>query len=255
MIRGRHQHVSVDWSPEAILAIDLWRATLVALRLNPDSFARPILTMGTRQADYMLEYDACLTGIGFIISTMTPDGGKGDTVCAAMIPLVEFDLQGESTYQNSCEFLAVVTGLAVLAERGVTHSAVHIVGDNMSSLAWCEYQCFHSTLSRAASMSFMAITTICDIRIAGATHIRGVRNIVPDRLSRAFEPGMDPATVYAELGLAPEVRLAYEASPRLRALVAACNPAKSMTNPVHSFYERWGVISDLVESLGRVSGI
>ena len=122
--------------------------------------------------------------------TLSPDGERSETVCAAMIPLTDFNLQGESTFQNTCEFLAVVTGLAVLAERGVSHSAVHIVGDNRSSLAWCEYQCFHSTLSRAASMSFMAITTVCDIRIAGATHVRGIRNIIPDRLSRAFEPGV-----------------------------------------------------------------
>ena len=252
MIRGRHQHVSVDWSPEAVLAIDLWRAALVALRLDPDSFARPILTVGTRPAEYMLEYDACLTGIGFVISTLTPDGERCETVCAAMIPLTDFNLQGESTYQNTCEFLAVVAGLAVLAERGVSHSAVHIVGDNRSSLSWCEYQCFHSTLSRAASMSFMAITTICDIRIAGATHVRGIRNIIPDRLSRAFEPGVDPVAVYEELGFQPEVRLDYANSPRLHALVSACNPTLSMTDTAHGFFERWGVISDLVMGFGGV---
>jgi hypothetical protein len=126
-----------------------------------------------------------------------------------MIPLTDFGLQCESTYQNTCEFLAVVAGLATLAWRGVRHSAVHIIGDNRSSLAWCQYECFHSTLSRAASMTFMAITTICDIQISDATHIRGLRNIVPDRLSRAFERGVDADAVYLDLGLAGDVRLDY----------------------------------------------
>ena len=255
MIRGRHQHVSVDWSPEAIQAIDLWRATLVALHLDPDRFARPICSIGTRSPEYLLEYDASLTGIGFVLSSLTASGAKADTLCAAMIPLTSYLLDGASTYQNTCEFLAVVTGLAVLAERGVKHSAVHIIGDNMSSLAWADNQSFHSTLSKAASMAFMAITTVCDIQIAGATHIRGIRNIIPDTLSRAFEEGVDTAQIYAILGFHPDICLQYTAHPLLQTLISACNPRETTTSSSPRFLELWGTIADLADSLASDSPV
>jgi hypothetical protein len=86
LIRGMGQHVSVDWSPEATLALDLWRATLVALRLDPVGFSRPIATIGDRETEYILEYDACLTGLGFLISPVSETGAKLDPVCAADDP-------------------------------------------------------------------------------------------------------------------------------------------------------------------------
>jgi len=121
-------------------------------------------------------------------------------------------------------FLTVVAGLATLAARVVRHSVVHIIGDNRSSLAWCQYECFHSTLSRTVSMTFMAIATICDIQISGATHIRGVRNFIPYRLSRASERGVSPDSVYQRLDLGEDIRLQYTASRFLKAVIGDATP-------------------------------
>jgi hypothetical protein len=92
--------------------------------------------------------------------------------------------QSNSGKQNTCEFIAVIAGLACLASLGINGVGVKIIGDNQSSLSWCANLRFHSQASKTAAIMFMGLTTVCDLQVVDEEHIRGEWNVKPDRLSR-----------------------------------------------------------------------
>ena len=138
--------------------------------------------------------------------------------------------------------MAVTTGLTLLATHGVRSTTIRIIGDDKSSLAWCKHEFFHNTLSRSASMAFMALVTICDLQIGDAVHIPGERNIVPDRLSRGVS--------YEALHLDPAVCVCLADVPLVTAIVTARNPRNDNSRTTDTeFYPQWGFIADLVRQL------
>ena len=176
---GRSRRVSVTPNDALTHTIFLWRAMLTLLELRRELFTRPISSFPDRPASFRICYDASLTGIGVIVRST-----EGRILAALRAP-APFDLQGDSSFQNTMEFLAVTMGLLVLAKfLDARSAAIDIEGDNRSSLAWASTQRFRSGPSRPTAMLFVALCSVFDLSVADSIHIAGELNTLCDGLSR-----------------------------------------------------------------------
>ena len=218
-------------------AIRLWRAALVSLELNKEAFSRPITSLGHRAAEFQIEYDASLTGLGMVISDLR---GELPVVMKAVKITLPFDLEDDPGYQNTVEFMAVVVGLGCLAVLGISNAGIHIIGDNVSSLSWCVSQRFLVGRSRGTAMSYMAIGTICDLQVVSGDHVKGEVNITCDGLSREKSP--------VECGFLPHQILSIDEHKALIDLVEACNPLIDVVSN-EGFERQWGMAAAIATQL------
>ena len=230
-IRGRHSHAVFQLPAHAIRAVEVWRGTLLSLQLDPAVFSRPIHTLGTRHAEYLIEYDACLSGVGLILSALD-SMDRRSLICAAKLSLLDFHFGEDSSYQNVSEFIAVVSGLAMLAGLGIHGAGIRIIGDNTSSLSWCVHQRFHSDIGKATATMYMAIATICDLQIVEGVHIPGDLNEIPDSLSRDGE--------LADWGYSGSACFVNSDYPAVTAAVSICDPRLAFGDSDDLFYSFWG---------------
>ena len=240
MIRGKTTHAAIKWTERAARAVKVWRATLLALQMDPLHFERPLHTLGARCPTFLLEYDASLTGIGLVISAITSDLPRR-LICGAQISIRSFGFEGIPGRQNTCEFIAVIAGLACLGSLGVRGAGVKIIGDNVSSLQWCGNLSFHSQASKTAAIMFMAVSTTCDLQVVETEHIRGEWNLIPDNLSRDH-------TLESQ-GFTQDEVFSLEDHPLVTDIVRACDPAHDVDRDEATFYQQWGTSFSLAKSL------
>ena len=242
-VRGyNNPDVRIFLDDDAKRAIRLWRACLIALECDHDGLARPIRSLAPRVADYTIEYDASLSGLGIILSSTPADGSASRLLKVIKVDL-PFDLGDDSGYQNTVEFMAVVVGMAGLAAIGVQHAGVCIIGDNTTSLAWGKSELYRSYLGRRSAMCCAAISSVSDLQIVDAIHIQGKRNIVCDRLSRGDS--------IESMGFSAADLLDWRQSPDMSALVALCNPTRPLTSDA-SVLQLWGESILIARSLSAL---
>ena len=229
MIRGyRSTSVKISLSPTAQWATWLWRACLLQLAHDQASLARPIHTIVQREPTFLIEYDASLTGLGLVISYSDP--ATSWTILTVVKVQLPFDLQDDSGFQNTVEFLAVVVGLACLASMGYAGHSVIVQGDNTSSLAWSTTERFRPGPSRGCAVFFMAFATVSDLVVHRGIHIPGVRNVVCDGLSRDLSP--------ADFGFSTDLIFDLSAHPLIASVIAACDPL-IVADSEGQFVDRW----------------
>ena len=136
--------------------------------------------------------------------------------------MAAFGLEGESGNQNTCEFIAVVAGLATLAAHGARGAGVKLIGDNTSSLSWCCRERFHSGIGKATSMVYMGLVVACDLQVVEGVHIRGDWNVIPDRLSRDVP--------FGDLGFTAADFFDVTQHPAVGDVVRACDPGQDVTS-------------------------
>jgi hypothetical protein len=181
-----------------------------------------------REPTFLIEYDASLTGIGLVISYLDPITSW--TILAVSAICLPFDLKGDSGFQNTVEFLAVVVGLACIASKGYSGHSVIVQGDNTSSLSWCTSERFQPGPSRSCAVFFMAFATVTDLVIHRGIHIPGVRNVICDGLSRDKLPG--------DFGFDLSLHFNLVHHPSVSDVVHACNPL-FQSDSEDLFLQRW----------------
>jgi len=240
VIRGLHHGSTlITLDTHAQRAIQLWRATLIALEVDREGFSRPITSFGPRSASYQLEYDASLQGLGMVLTDLRT---SPPSLLRAVKVTLPFDLGSDSSFQNTVEFMAVTVGLGCLAALDIRNSGVHIKGDNRSSLSWCVSQRFRHGRSRGAAMAYMALCTHCDLQVVSSDHVPGIDNIVCDRLSREG--------TLEELGFHPDDSLDITLDPRLVSLVELCNPMVDAEN-AENFLLQWTGATTVARALAQ----
>ena len=95
--------------PEAKIAIEVWRATIVLLGLAPQRFAKTMTSFLPQSPALTIRFDSSLQGLGFLLTNDVSGGLMGGGQAA-----FPFDLHGDSSYQNTCEFIAVVLGVMMM---------------------------------------------------------------------------------------------------------------------------------------------
>jgi hypothetical protein len=234
----------LELSDDAKRAVKGWRVNLVLLELDEEAFARPIASVPAQPVSWLLEFDASLTGLGLIWSEV-PESGV-PTVRWAMSLTLPFSFGSRSAFQNTAEFLAIVVGLAVLANKGQRGSGVRLRGDSRSSLKWAATQRFRPGPSRKAAMAFVAIGTRFGFSVEEAEHIKGVTNVQCDKMSRHCSP------THPEVGLPETVVLEPSQVPVVVDLLRACDPTILVSSD-SEFEAAWGQIDSAVRKLAGLA--
>jgi hypothetical protein len=168
-------------------------------------------------AQFIIRYDASLTGLGVGLYEVLQN--RLVMYTALQLP---FDVDKDSSNQNTMEFIAVVLGLLLAWREKLSHFHYDLHGDNRSSLAWAKSDRANSLLARRANIIFTTLSMHLNANLAEAEHVPGVLNTVFDGLSRNVSP--------QELGLDPLLMYNATADETIVRIVQLCNPADPLTD-------------------------
>jgi hypothetical protein len=229
---------------EAKVAIRLWRTYLVMSEISRDkgySRGRSMESFRLRTADWLVEFDGSLSGVGYRIFVLK-DGSE--VLLEAGLAMAEFDLGGISGYQNSMEMAAAVIGMLALVELGYSGGGVKLRGDSQTVLSWAtKGETFKSDRSLGANMVFVTICEMFDLKVTtDSEHITSEQNHVCDGFSRGKLP--DISTRESEVF---QIGVPWG---KMHGILRLCNPLDTPKTEKH-FQERWGNIQQLLEDNGR----
>ena len=191
-IKGRkHMQALITVEGTLWMVIQLWQIFLVMAKMRPETFAKSILSFGIPQAaELWISYDASLTGVGFIIRGDDPS--ETDNPYHHVISAVSYDtpyeLYGDSSFQNTMEFLAILLAMYRVKRLGFVNTRVHIIGDNTSSLHWCDKERFRGGRSNSPALAYIILGMEVQNEIVTSSFIKGEENIHCDKMSRGIRP-------------------------------------------------------------------
>jgi hypothetical protein len=214
---GGHMHVELMLDQEVAVCIQLWRCCLVVLDLDNKKFARNLTTFRTPRVNFIIGYDAALSGVGIVLNRVSASGREHKWKCAQF--KLPWDLM-DSGYQNAVEYIALVSGFVALAMLGVSGEAVAVRGDNISSLSWALRETYKGSLTRNASVVFTLLGIEYDLSVAEGYHVPGESNIMCDALSRYYHTPQDYGYVDSDVVLSDD-------NPTLRKMLALMDPRHS----------------------------
>jgi hypothetical protein len=201
-------------------AIMVWRVMLCMLSFQPARFTRSFDSFRVVPPTLLLEYDACLLGFGLRL-TKIAYGDKNHVEKIQLLKLgshmFEFDLQGDSSYQNTCEFLAVVVCFLVLGQMGFRDVTLLVVGDSMTSNHWCAAERYKGKSAHRAALIFTIIATHFNFWVFDTEWICSSDNNEMDMLSRGEAI---PQSMYQD----EEQILHFDQMRDVQDLVSLCNP-------------------------------
>ena len=200
-ITGRtHSQALVTMEGPLWLSVQLWQIFLIMSKLRPETYAKKIDSYrAKRGVGIWLSYDASLTGLGVILRTVNPLDQVSPYVGVVSVLSIDtpYELKGDSAFQNTMEFIAIVMGMFHMYWLGYRDTEVHIVGDNTSSLHWCDKERFRGGKSNGPAIAFILQAFTSRNEITLSLFIKGIDNVHCDKLSRGIRPKalMYPAKV------------------------------------------------------------
>ena len=174
----------------------MWKAFLSLLIPFENKFSRSLLSFRSVIPIIKIEYDASLMGMGIVISKQEMGHWCIIQHVGMKFPFGEL-IKNDSSYQNSCEFIAIVMAIFLCALLGFRDFSFYLYGDNVSSLSWANHGGGISSRAKSASIALSLINIRIQSRLYSVTHVPGKLNIVTDGLSRGKtcqELGLDTIT-------------------------------------------------------------
>ena len=191
-IKGRRQlQALIPVDGTLWMVIQLWQVFLVMAKLRPETFAKSIISFGMpKAAELWISYDASLTGVGFIIRKVEPSKAVNPHhhVISAVSYDTPYELNGDSGFQNTMEFLAILLAMYRVKRLGFVDTRVHIIGDNTSSLHWCDKERFRGGRSNSPALAYIILGMEVQNEIVASSFFKGEENIHCDKMSRGFRP-------------------------------------------------------------------
>jgi hypothetical protein len=178
----QNMEATMEWKGDARVAVLIWRAALVLLHLYESEYSLPIEFFRVMILAFEVEFDASLTGLGFLLFSLCD--GVRDKLMGCGEVVFPFDCKKESDYQNTCEFIDVLLGLLSLAQRGIRNVSLRLSGDSKTSLTWGLDGHFRGKLCLKAALVYILASMLFNIVVIDAVHIPGVNNVICDMLSR-----------------------------------------------------------------------
>jgi hypothetical protein len=235
------------------------------MELDPPNFTRGISTFYTTPPSIHINLDASLTGLGLIISRIT-DARYADsndlkttesrvedwiidvsnmTTVAVVEYTHGFQLGIDSSFQNSVEFVAIVTSLLLVTSLGLGKEGVIIQSDSTTALSWTAKEKFRAGRSTGAAICYMQLQQGSgEVPISGTDHIAGAIN-PSDPLSRGVHPLV--------LGYSPEVIFNLRDNPSLHKLINEMDPTISL-NLQSDLGARWKNNQEMLDILQSDNG-
>ena len=209
----------------ALCDIAMWRAFLLLLNTETLCIVRPLQSFRESAPAYAVEYDASLTGLAAGISSVAADGSH-TLLRFAAVP-VPFATRQDSSYQNTCEFLAALLGLLLAHSLDLSHFRYRLIGDSRASLAWSLTGRASSLRARRANVSMSLLLLRTGAILADTVHVPGVDNKIYDGLSRD--------ETAQQLGLNPTLQLHLPTNHPYSQFLHLCDPALPLSSPEDHF--------------------
>jgi hypothetical protein len=150
-------------------AIRLWRMLLVLSHLDENRFTRSFQSFRVVSSTVCIEYDASLTGIGLYLSSVSNGQLVRDIGYGRL--RFPFALKSDSSFQNVCEFIAVVIGIIVLVKLGYANTTITLRGDSRTSLRWGSTERFKGVRGLSASVVYSrCYRYYCDSQVRICKH-------------------------------------------------------------------------------------
>ena len=252
-----HQNIT---KPELKLAtrraIWFWRIAFMALVVDRVPHSRSIESFRpNRCATHEVCFDAELRGLGFQIRAVGPDDVTIPDVlkCGKYRLDANFDLGGESRYQNTVEFIAAIIGTVVIAQMGVRNASIRLKGDSKVCLAWGTSERFKGCLSQNAAIVFIMTSMAFGSDVVGSLHFGAKDNTVCDGLSRDKISPRDICEREDQI-------LDLQNDPVIQRFVRLCDPTRNVLEAVTDRDDRyfgtelcglWRSIKEGVDAIDR----
>lgn len=246
---GLRRNVSVALSDEAKTSIRLWRAALCALNLEPAKFARPLHTFRTTPYKVAIEFDSSLKGVGILVFVKPADEELIAGGCCVSLHCLDLSM---SDYQNMCEFIGIVVGLATLRRMGLLHhtdgfrESIHLRGDSVSALTWAEEERYTGSNVSNASIVYTLMLLTWSGHVSSTEHIDGlVRNKRCDYLSRNPNTAQlsDP-----EVGYPGVSQVVWNSDPIMGRILRLCDP-RTDSKSEEGFKSFWKEAHECIRAL------
>lgn len=152
----RDRHATFFLSEEAKCAIRCWRAMLFLVGYDEAKFTRTLESFDKRPAQYVVEFDASLTGAGVLIYQRL--NAVEVCVVATATDLQKIEFGNDSSFQNTAEYVGAILGILGLLKLGVSNEGNELRGESLSALTWARTERPRGKVVTNAAMVF---TLLC----------------------------------------------------------------------------------------------
>jgi len=235
----------------AKFVISLWRIVLILMKLEPDIFTAKLESFIFKSSRIAIKHDACPTGISFAIYEII--NGEYHNLCLNRFcgaDIRRYKMKGNSSCQNTVEFISMTMGLVVLAMLGIRNTPVFVIGDSTTSLSWAERRQFKSILCQRAAILFAILGLHSKNYVNDTEWIPGIENVNEDAMSRLFE--VLPSEIPEAYKPYPEKRIFIEGNEVLNKCLNWCNPNADslfLSNGTMSDMDAFCAINAMIESI------
>ena len=231
-------HASFKLSAEARVTIQCWRALLCLIRQDEAQFTRDIFSFSPVPATIVAEFDASLSGIGVIWSTVSQGAEETVGVCALSTAFLQF--AEDSSYQNLSEFLGALIAVVGLVRLGCRGHSLKLRGDSVTALTWAITERPRGVLVTNAAMAWTLLCVAAEIHVTEIIHLPGALNQKCDRLSRmlCYEESSINKEL-SEMGLSGARIVPMQTDPAVQELLQCCDPSIA-TGTDAEFMSLWG---------------
>ena len=226
-----------ELSVEAIVAIQCWRAMLCLVRHRETEFTRTIASFAPTAPTLVAEFDASLSGAGFIWS-VREDGAEVIRGVGA-VDLSSLGFGVDSSFQNLSEFIGAILAVAGQVILGFSGRNVALRGDSVTALTWAITERPRGVRVTNASMVFTLLCIAADVNVKEITHIAGEDNEQCDRLSRrGSNPTMSVSEEAEDMGIRGAVVVEMNLDQSVMDIIALCDPRAELSSEAQ-FVEFW----------------
>ena len=182
----KHRQRNHKWilSPACKVAIWFFRALFILSHIDGVGYCRPMWSLrSVEKWLWVAEFDACLTGIGCIWYSVSPEGLERP-VGAGSWNIESMGFGTVANYQNTAEFMGAILGLVGIIRYKAQGKAFLMRGDSKSALSWADKKRIRGDLAVPASFLFNYIWVYYRVMLAKCVHLAAELNIACDGLSR-----------------------------------------------------------------------
>ncbi len=239
--RGMGPRATVRLSREAKTDIAMWRAFLCLLRFDERTYARSLYSFRSQPPRFLIEYDASLTGFGICLHEWSSLRQSYDLFAYSQLSVPYKHIGSDSTYQNACEYTAVLFALLLLQSFHVKPGfTFDLIGDSVSSLSWVARDKVRSGIAHNAHVGYTLVSVAMDATVADIRFIPSEANHICDGLSRG-KSGHD-------LGLSPDMMVFVAPESPINQYISLCDPF----HQVESAYEHVAFCRSLLTLLSLI---
>lgn len=233
-------HAQFYLSPEAIIAVQCWRAMLCLVRFKETEFTRTIQSFAPSTPVLVAEFDSSLSGTGVIWFVRENGAEVMRGVSAVNLMLLDFGF--DSSNQNLAEYIGAVIAVLGHVMLGFSGLSIALRGDSITALTWTMTERPRGTRVTNAAMVWTLLCIAANVEVKEVTHIPGEENEQCDRLSRRWDEGRTPTMSVAEeaeeMGLIGVEVLEMDLDPSVRGIIELCDPRKELSSE-SQFIDFW----------------